>query len=431
MRVLFVILLSCFAIGCNSDPRCRRETALLRAEILDLEDKYYLLKSQHQNQLSQISNGTIQGEIYSDAHGIADGQILDGSIVGQPYYTDTGEIYSGQIDGDIIYDNGSRLNTAAPTSLSDYPISVDNAHPSVLSSDMSPNRLTQPRINSPTSNNPMPTDQGQGRSVIQPANESQIDTFEDLRMPELEDPTDLEGSSNPSRRQPGQLTLDGPEFSVGYDNRATESPIVTEVKINRDATRGHDVDGIPGDEGIDLLIQPKTADGSVEFLAGELTVSVIDPSQTAALQRIGLWKFLPEETELFFANDELGNQGILLHLPWDQSTPINSRLIVHVRFIAPDGRILKTSSELRVTPPTENYSVDDPLVAGWTKRDSRWIPNPALDAAERESDWVRSQNHNRIRVQTSPFDLNPSPARTRIKATPVKTRSKPRWRPVR
>ena len=33
---LFLMLV---AVGCNADPRCRRETALLRAEILDLEDK--------------------------------------------------------------------------------------------------------------------------------------------------------------------------------------------------------------------------------------------------------------------------------------------------------------------------------------------------------------------------------------------------------
>jgi len=201
------------------------------------------------------------------------------------------------------------------------------------------------------------------------------------------------------------------------------------VIINDAATRGHDVDGNPGDEGLDLLIQPRSADGQIQLVAGQLTVSVIDPNEAPEQQRIGLWKFLASETELFFANDELGSYGILLHLPWDQQTPINRKLIVHVRYLTPDGRTLTTSSEVQITPPVPNYSPHDPLVSGWTKRDSRWIPGLAkkLQAAK-TSNWQNRQS------ASSP-STNPGRANSGIRLTPARpakaTISKPAWRPIR
>lgn len=83
----FFVLLCCLgplAAGCNSDPRCRRETALLRAEILDLEDKYYLMKEQRDQALA-----------------VAEGEVVT-QVVSQESGTDV--IYDGFIDGAIIYD---------------------------------------------------------------------------------------------------------------------------------------------------------------------------------------------------------------------------------------------------------------------------------------------------------------------------------------
>ena len=57
LRRLVVAFGFCFlliSIGCNADPSCRRETALLRAEILDIEDKYAVLQSQYESTASQL-----------------------------------------------------------------------------------------------------------------------------------------------------------------------------------------------------------------------------------------------------------------------------------------------------------------------------------------------------------------------------------------
>ena len=65
MRISIAILLVVtilLPVGCNSDLRCRRETALLRAEYLDLEDKYYSLLAQSDGSTIVDGTGSVASE---------------------------------------------------------------------------------------------------------------------------------------------------------------------------------------------------------------------------------------------------------------------------------------------------------------------------------------------------------------------------------
>ena len=56
-----------FAVGCQTDPRARREIALLRAEVVALEDRYYALKSRCGNDgLEACDDGLQNGGIQID-----------------------------------------------------------------------------------------------------------------------------------------------------------------------------------------------------------------------------------------------------------------------------------------------------------------------------------------------------------------------------
>lgn len=413
MRFCLLIIFSLMAIGCNSDPRCRRETALLRAEILDLEDKYYLLKSENESLLASqgISSETYLGESYpSDSY-------LGNQSFEQPqaYYTDTGEPYYPMVDGEQLVADEITYEDQQPNA--DINLAPDDSITPLMGDQIQGNRLDS--VDDAT-------------SIVQldaPANDNDLLYNATSRTPE---PDWLDPSSDMN------LLLDAPEVSsidmeIGYDQ---SKPIldVTEVVINRSASMGHDTDGYPGDEGLDLLIQTRTADGRNELVAGDLTVSVIDPEQTGERQRIGLWKFLSEETKLFFANNELESYGILLHLPWEQQTPVSKKLMVHVRFSTPDGREMTTSSEIRITPPPGDYSPNEPSVIGWTKRDSRWIsgtgtrmrsPRPRAVTNPRNVRWQRGNSSNQARSAT------PTVQRT-TPAVPTKAQiRKPAWRPIR
>ena len=152
-------------------------------------------------------------------------------------------------------------------------------------------------------------------------------------------------------------------------NAATSRSSATEIMVNRSMTSGHNVDNVPGDEGLNLLLQTKNANGQIVLQGGDLTVSLIDPKQR---QRIGFWRFLASETELFFVDQNNDSDGILLHLPWDESVPQRARLLVHVQFVTDDGRTLTTSSDVLIKPPTRDYSPDDPRVINWTQSDVLW-----------------------------------------------------------
>lgn len=356
LLVLSILLASLFA-GCNADPRYRRETALLRAEILDLEDKYYLLKSQHDSNLAELTalrGGDPTETIYTE------GDVIYSE---QPYYEETiypGTVIMNSVPGETI-------------------ISVPESQPV-------PNLQLEEIV--------------PGSPI--PAGES------DSSIPKADGATGGDETTD--------IILNAPEFNVGYEDSGV--PSISEVVIGRKATRGRNIDGLPGDEGLDLFLQTRTPNGTSELVTGELTISILDPAQPPERQRVGLWKFLEDEIPLFFANDEVAGRGILLHLPWDQAKPENSRLIIHARFITSDGVVFKTSSQIRINPPADGYSPLQDSVTGWTQRDSRWLQEPA----KVNDDWQQSKLLQGDR----------SSAARRLPAIPTKAKiEKPRWRPVR
>ena len=74
------------SIGCSSNLKCRRETALLRAEYLDLEDKYYALLANSgatsTPTIASASQAISPGNFVADVHPMAQ-PVIYGSGVQQ------------------------------------------------------------------------------------------------------------------------------------------------------------------------------------------------------------------------------------------------------------------------------------------------------------------------------------------------------------
>lgn len=397
---LFLMLV---AVGCNADPRCRRETALLRAEILDLEDKLAFANA---------------------------GSYYDGDVISSP-----GEV----IISESIVDSGSQII---------YESEVPYSSTTTL----------QPPMELEVQHQIFP-DSTSG-STTTPSQPLEVDELNiEIDSPELPENLKLPNNSGSETRRPGtrqrkralsetEITLDdsSAELDIDFADEATE--FITEVIVNRHASVGQNLDGQTGDEGLNLLVQPRTADGSVHVVPGKLSVDLTDPKASPDQQAIGHWQFLPAETELFFASDRQQGEGILLHLPWEQNLPTHHNLVVTVSFTTPDGRLLSTSSRLRVDPPSADYSPDDPQVAGWTERDTRWEIGTHNQSARNDADrWTKSRNQDRryedqfAKDRASDFDNDDSRERgssmirPRVKAIPASsTRPStqlPNWRPVR
>ena len=391
---LFVIGLCVVAAGCNADPRCRRETALLRAEILDLEDKYYQTKAQRDDALAALESG---GNITA-AKKI--GRPLRGFRSGISHEINPQEvIYSDEIyDGGVISESPAYSTNGLPDS---------NVQPF----DYAPHGFAP--TEAPTAN---------PRNQVPPKTDDSIPIL--LDGPEVISPLESEGIV-PSGSPPSDPTtvpaspassilLIGPNANTANPS-VVSSQAITEIVIDRTQTRGHDVDGRPGDDGLDVLLRPRSANGETQLQSGELTVSIIDPSAPTATQRIGLWKFLPSEAELFFTDISPEKRGILLHLPWEKTTPVGKEVVVFVRFQTSDGRRLETTSKVRVAPPLHpatdgslDVKNDSDLIAGWINRDS-----------QRSGQTANAPN-------ASPFANRPNTL-----ATPISSGAKPNWRPVR
>jgi hypothetical protein len=389
MRVFGLILfVTLVGVGCNADPRCRRETALLRAEILDLEDKLALA----------TAGISYDGEIISSS---------DEIIVSDPIIDSSGS--------QIIYESGVT-----------YPSNgtINSTQPLEVQHQIFP--IEQP-----------------GPTLAEPPTELPIDI--ESVIPDVNVPADNSSKRHPTIRH--RHDDSAPEMEITLDDslldlETTSSSSITQITINRHASGGQNVDGLRGDEGLNLLVQPRTGDGSVYLEAGELSVDLIDKNASRGKQIVGHWEFMPAETKLFFARDRQEGEGILLHLPWDQNLPTARNLVASVTFVTSDGRSLKTSSRLKIDPPKDDYSPDDPQVAGWTERDTRWeIGTHNQSVSGESSQWTRSRQrrgNGSRQFATGNQDaltFDEQISRPRVKAIPASSTRPatqlPRWRPVR
>ncbi len=315
-----VILLSLICSGCRVNPRAEREIALLRAEILDLEDQYYMIKSQRDSAVSRLHECGIS----YDPQGFP----VEG-LPGNPIGSGT----------NVIYEN-------APGVFDRPTLKIEDQDP--------PKKPATSRQTPP--------------------------------------------SSASYARTTRQRTATGDANSV------------SKVMVNRRLSGGQDLDGITGDEGISLMIQPLDDSGAVQKAAGQVVVRIDEDLGAATARQIGLWEFTSDEIESFFVKDDYPEQGILLHLPWNAELPENRRIRVTVLFITPNRKNLETSIEFNIVPPPQNYSVDDPVIASWIESDDRWRDlDTSLPPPQAES------SNQRV------SDVDSSAPRV----------SAPKWRPVR
>ena len=474
LRRLLGFIGFCFvliSLGCNADPHCRRETALMRAEILDIEDKYAALKSRYESTalaLHQFTGDPIDQTMYgatSNYHDvilneeiISGGEIIsDGQIItnGGSYstqvesYSPENVIYGTPVQsysdhpGVIIHDPGTQLNApqvfAAPTQNLGQPVQENLINETIDAGIIDPTSAPKSPFTPSQESLPLPSETRNQRDVT---------------------PNDFELQLPGQNRRTIPAIQASARLGKSHDNhRSTRNPNnPTEIVVNRSVTSGQDVNDSPGDDGLNLLLQTKDASGQIVLQAGELTVSLIDPKQR---QRVGFWRFLAGETELFFVDKNENTDGILLHLPWDESVPRRARLLVHVSFVTEDGRTLTTSSDVLIKPPTADYSPEDPTVINWTQSDARWGDDGAYvhtdlesledsfrvesrqrseegwdrnQAKQRDSDWQRNGTYNRGARFSQSEEHEYSGDRDRDYDRVTKAADnpdQPKWRPVR
>jgi len=399
-------LLLVSASGCQrASIQCQRETALLRAEILDLEDKYYALRSQHERSMHAAPGAVV-----------TDNVIGSGVVVDSSWPVEGHVISGGMIGGDVIYEdqmvNGVPMMQAPIEGEVYYDGQPYGGQPyggQIYDGQVLP--LASPVIGSGAETIPTPT-------LADPA--GSVDSM-DLNL------------GNPSTSEPAMeddQTLLLPDSSTGSDVPALEVGFedieldlssdseIDRVEIISGATRGKDLDGVAGHDGIELMFKAVNSDGQSVTRTGELTVTVSDN----LVGEIGKWTFLPKELVLFQSRDESGNVGTLLHLPWTDRIPVSRQVEVRVAMMIDRIQYIATQ-QIEIKPPTGQASND--AVVGWSASDGRWLSNQKSGFQSKPSSVFQNSSFQRQSFQRESLQNGSS---TKAPATAVQ---RPQWKPVR
>ena len=183
------------------------------------------------------------------------------------------------------------------------------------------------------------------------------------QLPEVElgEPDDA-GSLPPIESTP--LLEDTPPSNFPSRNDAPKpidmgSAEVREIRLHAVLTGGIDRDGLPGDEGIQVAIEPLDDRGRVVAASGAIAIALMDHTLPAGNQRLAFWTFDARRAAEKAQQGGLSD-GLLFDLMWDgQRYPAHRELSVYVRYTTSDGRQLNTHSKIRVRLPED--------VAAWKK----------------------------------------------------------------
>lgn len=128
------------------------------------------------------------------------------------------------------------------------------------------------------------------------------------------------------------------------------SNAVSAIAIDKTQTRGEDLDGKPGDEGVLVVLQPRDSTGKYVTQVGSVVIELIDsPTVTKSdtNAQVAEWKFTQEEVRRAMRNSTLG-RGAYLQVDWDEHIPANSKLLIIAHWTTPSGEELSAQQVVKV-----------------------------------------------------------------------------------
>lgn len=139
----------------------------------------------------------------------------------------------------------------------------------------------------------------------------------------------------------GQFALASEQAEVLYKAES--------LRFNSLLTGGFNRDGLPGDEGLSVLLLPADSTGDLVKLVGSVELELFDLAQPSGQQRLGHWQFAPDEVREHWHRGFL-SAGYLFRVDWQQ-IPAATDLTLHARMSIPDGRNFDATTQIKVAPP--------------------------------------------------------------------------------
>lgn len=126
---------------------------------------------------------------------------------------------------------------------------------------------------------------------------------------------------------------------------------VKEIVLGR-GTGGLDEDRMPGDDALQVVVEPRDTDGHAIKVPGCLHVTVLEILPEGTKKPLSSWELSADELRRTWRNG-LFSTGYYVVLPW-KACPDTEKLRVVVQFQLSDGRLFEADKDVtvRVPPPS-------------------------------------------------------------------------------
>ncbi|GIW79195.1 MAG: hypothetical protein KatS3mg105_1002 [Gemmatales bacterium] len=155
---------------------------------------------------------------------------------------------------------------------------------------------------------------------------------------------------------------------------------VKEIVLGRQ-TSGFDDDGMPGDEALQVVIEPRDPDGHSIKAPGSLTVTALAIDPQGLKHPFSTWEFSQQQLRTKWRSG-LFSTGYHVVLPW-RAPPPSDKIRVVVQFRLNDGRLFEADKDITIRVPPLSKAAPDPA--------EEILPKPRVLTPESESkrlpDW--------------------------------------------
>lgn len=147
-------------------------------------------------------------------------------------------------------------------------------------------------------------------------------------------------------------------------------------------TGGYDNDSLPGDESLQVIVEPRDGDDHVVKVPGSLHITAIEISPQGLKRPLCWWAYTPEQLRPHWKQGLLST-GYSVVLPWTVFPHCETVRVV-VQFKLADGRCFETDKDVKVRPLPLGAapSPDLPAAALPGPAMLNWSPAPLSGAVE-------------------------------------------------
>ena len=238
---------------------------------------------------------------------------------------------------------------------------------------------------------------------------------ESLRMPHDGPAT---GTELPDLDVPGRSGPQGNESDPTVPADQVDNRQVQRIVLNPQLSGGYDADGMPGHEGIVVVVEPRDGHGRPIDAPAEASVVIIDPAIADETGRVARWDLTAAETARLFGRSGR-DRGMQMALRWPAGPPIHSDVLLFVRYTTSDGRMLQADMPMRIDLPEVERPAKNTL--GWTRAE----PSPRV---------ASNPPPTAIRARVPTLAIRPSPPPEVSSETPKEpavAAGRPSWTPDR